>query len=452
MEPFEQAKYFEINQSYFKDADHDSKSDEWGPKNIPDDQHFFAIMNERTLYITTGRKNDVVRTYKSIDFEYIRDIVYKGGGVMTGGIQSIADMKPDEFCFKLRLRNKMSWVMCSDTMEEKANWMKNIMKFLKVSQEQDESEGGGKPMGDIKVPPQPKGGVGEEEEGLNLDGKWMVIHQWSECTLACGGGDSFLQRKCVGRKGKGKKCAGEEIMSKKCNTDPCPSQIKKSEKSKKPAMIQMARLSNRPQRYERCLVREGDVNLRVDENQPEGVMPVRVVLNNKTITIFYNVEYETVYQSYDLQSLVVKKDAIKPDWCLKLVDVKDDKKQTSFCIHPQNLKPDMTPAAEVEKWMNDIQDFKTKCVNPPTFHEVDNGLFKERQDLINKEKQEEELSKVREDDQKNQNQFDERSEDAASRMIVDEVKKEIQFDSMAMQDELLREKKESDLLESSINV
>lgn len=74
----------------------------------------------------------------------------------------------------------------------------------------------------------------------------MVIHQWSECTLACGGGDTFLQRKCVGRKGKGKKCQGEEILSKKCNTQACPSQIKKAEKSKKPAMIQMARLSNRP--------------------------------------------------------------------------------------------------------------------------------------------------------------------------------------------------------------
>jgi hypothetical protein len=40
--------------------------------------------------------------------------------------------------------------------------------------------------------------------------------------------------------------------------------------------------------------------------------------------------------------------------------------------------------------------------------------------------------------------FDEKTEDDASKMIVDEVKKEIQFDSMAMQDELLREKKESD--------
>lgn len=80
------------------------------------------------------------------------------------------------------------------------------------------------------------------------------------------------------------------------------------------------------------------------------------------------------------------------------MDVKDDKKECSFCIHPQNLKADMTPQEEVERWFNDIKDFKDKCVNPPTYHEVDNALFKERQDLITKEKQEEELSKLREED------------------------------------------------------
>lgn len=181
-------------------------------------------------------------------------------------------------------------------------------------------------------------------------------------------------------------------------------------------------------------------------------MPVRLVLNNRTISIFYNVEYESVYQSYDLQFLTASKDKFKPDWCVRLADNRDDKKTTAFCIHPANLKPENTPAQETQKWLDDIIDFKTKCSIKPTFHEVDNGLFKERKDLINKEKQEEELSKIREADQKNQNMFDEKVEDDASKMIVDEVKKEIQFDSMAMQDELLREKKESDQLESSINV
>lgn len=208
-------------------------------------------MNDKTLYITTGRKNDVIRTYKSIEFEFIRDIVYKDGGMMTGGLMALPEVRPREYCFKLRLRNKMTWVMCADTMEEKANWMNHIIKYLKTSQENnDDAEDGAaaRPPQDIQVPPMKKGGTGtpKEEDTLDLDGKWMIIHQWSECTLACGGGDSFQQRRCIGRRGKGKKCIGEEILSKKCNTEPCPGEIKKQEKSKKAAMIQMARLSNRP--------------------------------------------------------------------------------------------------------------------------------------------------------------------------------------------------------------
>lgn len=173
-------KYYEINQSFFKGADSEGdEPDEFGAINIPDDQHFFGIMNDKTLYITTGRKNDVIRTYKSIEFEFIRDIVYKDGGMMTGGLLSLPDVKPKEFCFKLRLRNKMTWVMCSDTLEEKANWMKHIMKFLKTSSEGDDDEdgAGGRPAQDIKVPPMKKGGaVNEKEESLDLDGKWMIIH------------------------------------------------------------------------------------------------------------------------------------------------------------------------------------------------------------------------------------------------------------------------------------
>lgn len=47
----------------------------------------------------------------------------------------------------------MSWVLCTDTMEEKANWMKFIMRFLRATQEIDDNSGEGKPQQDIKVPP-----------------------------------------------------------------------------------------------------------------------------------------------------------------------------------------------------------------------------------------------------------------------------------------------------------
>lgn len=46
--------------------------------------------------------------------------------------------------------------------------------------------------------------------------------------------------------------------------------------------------------------------------------------------------------------------------------------------------------------------------------------------------------------------INDKQEDETSKMIVDQVKKEIQFDSIAMQDELLREKKENDLMDSNI--
>jgi hypothetical protein len=45
-------------------------------------------------------------------------------------------------------------------------------------------------------------------------------------------------------------------------------------------------------------------------------MPVRIVLNNKTISVFYSVEYQSVIASYDLTNLKYTRDSFNPDWCL----------------------------------------------------------------------------------------------------------------------------------------
>jgi hypothetical protein len=69
------------------------------------------------------------------------------------------------------------------------------------------------------------GGMSEEEgDGKNKntqgpqDGKWVLLHDWSECTLACGGGKSFLQQMCMPPKNGGKPCVGNAIVSRECNT------------------------------------------------------------------------------------------------------------------------------------------------------------------------------------------------------------------------------------------
>lgn len=62
------------------------------------------------------------------------------------------------------------------------------------------------------------------------------------------------------------------------------------------------RISDRPQRYEVCVVKEGDLDLLLEmpgyDRSPR--FPVRVVLNNKTITVFTTPSYDSIYKSFDL--------------------------------------------------------------------------------------------------------------------------------------------------------
>ena len=61
-----------------------------------------------------------------------------------------------------------------------------------------------------------------KKDGPKVDGYWNVIQSWSQCTLKCGGGKSFLQRICVSPKNGGKNCEGESIISKDCNKKTLP--------------------------------------------------------------------------------------------------------------------------------------------------------------------------------------------------------------------------------------
>ena len=48
------------------------------------------------------------------------------------------------------------------------------------------------------------------------------MKSWSGCTLACGGGKSYLQRMCIPPTGNGAPCEGETILEKTCNEFACP--------------------------------------------------------------------------------------------------------------------------------------------------------------------------------------------------------------------------------------
>lgn len=87
----------------------------------------------------------------------------------------------------------------------------------------------------------------------------------------------------------GRPCDGETILEKDCNMQPCPNVIKhESEGAANPTMLKMQKLWSRPQRYEVCVIKEGDMDMLFEEGSfaVPPRFPVRVILNNRTLSIF----------------------------------------------------------------------------------------------------------------------------------------------------------------------
>lgn len=77
-------------------------------------------------------------------------------------------------------------------------------------------------------------------------------------------------------------------MTRECNEEPCPEEESESEEEMD-LKIKIMKVSLRPQRYETCIIKEGDLDVVRDDlkqfQRPPRV-PTRVVLNNMTFTVF----------------------------------------------------------------------------------------------------------------------------------------------------------------------
>ncbi len=140
---------------------------------------------------------------------------------------------------------------------------------------------------------------------------WIAITPWSDCSKTCGGGKSYLQRICIVPKTSKKHCSGERIIRKDCNLSPCEvtnknySNFNNTENSKNSTILYSNRnsikeisiskspinkippLSKKLLRYERCIIKEGDLALFINDGYLKGTkIPVRVILNNRTLTVY----------------------------------------------------------------------------------------------------------------------------------------------------------------------
>jgi len=126
------------------------------------------------------------------------------------------------------------WILCSDSVASKGELLSLLLKTKTTSQRAHDRIMTADQMGKPKVakfdlsfgkkkpaPPTSKAGA-KQEEVKEREGYWVMLQDWTKCSLSCGGGQSFQQWMCVPPQNGGKPCDGEAVRTKPCNTQECP--------------------------------------------------------------------------------------------------------------------------------------------------------------------------------------------------------------------------------------
>lgn len=152
--------------------------------------------------------------------------------------------------------------------------------------------------------------------GEKADGYFIIMQDWSQCSKKCGTGVSTYHRMCMPPRNGGKPCEGDAILTKPCNKQPCPKVSGQGEKTTdkdnitlKP-IVKVLPYSSRPQRYHKCIIKEGDLMMtkemetnsnKKDQKTTPVQVPVRVIMNNRTLTAYENAEdFTSHYITYNL--------------------------------------------------------------------------------------------------------------------------------------------------------
>jgi len=250
----------------------------------------------------------------------------------------------------------------------------------------------------------------KEEENSDdkiIDGHWILLQNWSQCTLKCGGGKSYLQRLCIPPKNGGKPCEGDVIIEKNCNIHPCPEvkhtlnfyTNKTNEKIEK-TQIKIMPLSSQPLQYRKCVIKEGDVffnkyynntknveQFTADNAENQNPIPVRAVMNNMTFSFFEGEKYDTHLISFNLNKTNFEKVYQESQNCFILSESLDKMaKVCPFAYESQKEK--------VLDWEKDFNIFKYKCENNRKRKlEVKNDFEARLKDAVGKLVQQHELDK-----------------------------------------------------------
>jgi len=372
------------------------------------------------------------------------------------------------------------WLICTDDLVSKSNLMNTIIK-LKIKKQQLAGLHITLKVNLKKVPKMDDGtlsgqipcGAGDVTSVEDLgkpkakrppkDGRWIVLQDWTPCSLKCGGGQQTLQLICMPPERGGKPCQGESIRKRPCNTQPCPvlksPDEEKNAKYEKP-IVKVMPISNRPIRYDKCHLKENDIfavlkpkgfdlmeeiGKNTDFIHSESIVktPVRIIMNNKSISFYKDENYTSMLLSMNLEGTNFVKITSNKGCFLfqgKLLD-----QQAVVCDIEQ--KPGF-----VEEWFYDFNLFKNQCKEErPVFKLKDDSdikkKFNARLKKIKQELLEEKVEKARQQSQKEEELSINKKVEKTQAMTVLAIQKELKLEQLLEKEEALREKEEEKQLD-----
>ena len=395
--------FFQNNIYYRQRIKHTERlqKDKYGMINIPSNIHYFAIIQKDKLNVLASRSDEIPTIIDTLNYQFIRPIPIERP--TKGGINDLGNF-PEGKCIKVstNIPNKYrrdfnpsmkghreAWILCTDSTKDKMKILNYLIRLtVKIQQSNGLTFKSNKKLLNANKETlsqliYPKKKIDIKRNKGHKDGYWVLIQDWTQCTLKCGGGKKYQQWMCAKPEKGGKPCVGEAIKVQNCNMHPCPNIMTKQHINKngeseesdeigntnitlKP-IIKMVPFSTRPQRYSKCIIKENDAMLVLKNykhtlptkgTEDMSKIPIRVVMNNSTISAFQDENYHSNIFTINIKETVFLKDE-KEKCCFKLRWRKSEYRLCGFEIDCQLIK--QTTTKFVNDWSIQFNLFKNQC-------------------------------------------------------------------------------------------
>ena len=228
--------------------------------------------------------------------------------------------------------------------------------------------------------------------------------------------------------------------------------LKKSKNTVLKPEVKILEFSKRPQRYTKCKVKEGDVMMirKVDKlfkssYVNEVQQPIRVVLNNFTISLYESSDFNSNIMSFDLEYTLFHISTERP-YCFLLTQ---KQKEVELCPFSMSKKDTLFN----EEWSYDFNLFKYQCHADRKTNKLDEILknkLRQKVDEIKEDMDNEKAKLVA-------NELSKQSEEAFTKQLVktsqltlEALSKEKAIEDMLKKEELSKEKNRQNSISEQI--